>query len=390
VLAVADHVRRHPLGDRDHAPADHQHPVVVPGDEGLDDDAPASRLSKRPLECHTHALVVADLQRDTAPVVAVEWLDHHWEADSLGRDHRFLLRPDQLQARDRQSRRREQRVGEALVHRDVHTERRRARGHRGPDPLLIPALPQLHQRSLVETDVGDVAPGGLVDERLRRGAERSPLGQQDQVLDLLEEVEPFLGLDQMVHQADREPSGGDADPLLAVAVDDVVLAGHAGAAGLASVDVRARLPLQGDRDVLRDVADPGALVQTLDESTGPAERAGVLAEAGDVLEQRLGESRKRVRRPVLERSEVDQQADAVLVRPVVRPAEDLRLRDLEVGLRRWLRGLGFQPRLLPLLERLGPALPLGVTHALNPAHSDASSPRPSSAGRRRRARRSNR
>ena len=39
VLAVADHVRRHPLGDRDHPAADHEHPVVAARDEGLDDHA---------------------------------------------------------------------------------------------------------------------------------------------------------------------------------------------------------------------------------------------------------------------------------------------------------------------------------------------------------------
>ena len=37
VLAVTDDVGRHPLGDGDHVAADHQHPVVLAGDERLDE-----------------------------------------------------------------------------------------------------------------------------------------------------------------------------------------------------------------------------------------------------------------------------------------------------------------------------------------------------------------
>ena len=41
VHAVADHVAGHALGDRHQLAVDHQHAVVVAGDEALDDDAPA-------------------------------------------------------------------------------------------------------------------------------------------------------------------------------------------------------------------------------------------------------------------------------------------------------------------------------------------------------------
>ena len=51
-------------------------------------------------------------------------------------------------------------------------------------------------------------------------------------------VELRVGLDEVVDQAGREPAGGQADVLVDVAVDDVVVAGLAlHAAGLAAADV---------------------------------------------------------------------------------------------------------------------------------------------------------
>ena len=51
------------------------------------------------------------------------------------------------------------------------------------------ALPQLHEAEPVEPDVRDVAPGGLVEQRLRRRPEREPLGEPDELLELRHEVE---------------------------------------------------------------------------------------------------------------------------------------------------------------------------------------------------------
>ena len=41
VCPVSHHVSRHPQRHRHQLPVDHQHPVVLAGDEALDDDAPA-------------------------------------------------------------------------------------------------------------------------------------------------------------------------------------------------------------------------------------------------------------------------------------------------------------------------------------------------------------
>ena len=140
------------------------------------------------------------------------------------------------------------------------------------------------------------------------GPKAEPLGQQDEALELGGEVEVRFGLDEVVDEPHRELAGGDADGLLGVRVDDVVLARLAGAAGLAAADLGAGLALELERDVLGDVADPGALAQPIREAADPPRAAGVLPDAGQHLQQRLREAGDRVRREVLEDAEVDDRA----------------------------------------------------------------------------------
>ena len=88
VLAVADDVARHALGDRDQLAVDHQHAVVVAGDEALDDDAPA--VLPGDVEGGAHLLGGREVDRDAAAVVGVERLHHHRVADPLRRGHRVV------------------------------------------------------------------------------------------------------------------------------------------------------------------------------------------------------------------------------------------------------------------------------------------------------------
>ena len=100
------------------------------------------------------------------------------------------------------------------------------------------------------------------------------------------EVEVGVGLDEVVDQAYGEPAGREPDLLVDVAVDDVVAALLAlDLAGLAAPDVVADDLLQRQGDVLGDVTEPGALVEPLDEAAPAAAGAGVLAQAGQRLEQ---------------------------------------------------------------------------------------------------------
>ena len=117
------------------------------------------------------------------------------------------------------------------------------------------ALAELHQRVLVEPDPRDVAGDGLVDDRLRRRAERGALGTQDEGVELVAEVEVGVGLDEVVDQAYGEPGSLEPDLLVDVPEDDVVAALLAlDLAGLAAPDVVADDLLQRQGRVLGDVA----------------------------------------------------------------------------------------------------------------------------------------
>ena len=138
-----------------------------------------------------------------------------------------------------------------------------------------------------------------------------------------------VGRDEVVDERDRHPAGLEPDGLLAVLVDDVVLAVLAGRPGLAVADVGAGEVLELERDVLGDVAHPGAVAQARDEAAAAAERAGVVLERRQQRDEGVGEARDRVRRELLEDAEVDEHADDRLARPVVRAAQDARLEDAE-------------------------------------------------------------
>ena len=198
------------------------------------------------------------------------------------------------------------------------------------------AVAELDERVAVQADERDVAADRLVDEGLRRRPERLLLGQADQPLELGREVEEDLGIvggDEVVDERHRHPTRLEADGLLAVLVDDVVLAVLAGRPGLAVADVGAREVLELERDVLGDVAHPGAFAQARDEAAAPAERAGVVLERRQQRDERVGEVRDLVGREVLEHAEVDEEADDGFARPVVRAAQDARLEDAQRGQR---------------------------------------------------------
>ncbi len=331
-LAVADDVGGHPLGDGGEPAVDDQAAVVAPGDVGLDDHPAAPGLVLGDRERRADVVGVLEVQADAAAVVAVERLDHDRVADAVGDGGRLVGGAHGLLLGHRQPGRAEQPGGEVLVGGDVDGDRAGGRGHRRPDPLLVDALAELDQRVLVEPDPGDVARDRLVEDRLGRRPERRALGTQDERLQLRVPVELRVGLDEVVDQAYGEPGGGEADLLVDVPVDDVVAPLLAlDLPGLAAADVVADDLLQGEGDVLGDVAEPGALVEPLDEPAAAPAGAGVLAQPGQHLEQVVGEARQRVGREVLERAEVDDEVDRLVVGPHVGAAVDPGLEDRQVG-----------------------------------------------------------
>jgi hypothetical protein len=210
-------------------------------------------------------------------------------------------------------------VGLLLVGRDLDRDVPRLRGDGRPDALLVAAVAELHERLVVEADPRDVAPLGGADQRARRRAELPALGEGDQLVERLLEVEARghegagreVRREQRVQQVEREVAGGLADALLLVLVDDEVLALRAGPAGLAEGDLGAREHLDLDRYVLEHVAEPGPAVLThaADEPALLAVRAGVLLEAGERGEQGVDEPGDRGRRVGLELAEVEVETD---------------------------------------------------------------------------------
>src|SRR5699024_2705179 len=128
------------------------------------------------------------------------------------------------------------------------------------------------------------------EDRRGRRAEGASLRTPDECIELLGEVEALLRLHEVVDEPDRQLTGRDTDPLVAVAVDDVVAPVRAlDLTGLAASLVVTRLLLELEGHVLRDVPEPGALQHSLGEAAPDPPRAGVVVEPGEELEQALGE-----------------------------------------------------------------------------------------------------
>ena len=198
------------------------------------------------------------------------------------------------------------------------------------------ALAELDERVAVEADVGNVARGRLVEDRLRRRPEGRPLRDQDEALQLGHEIDRraiVLRRHEVVDEGHRDLPGFDPDLLLAELVDHVVAAVLAGRSGLAVANGRAGEVLELERDVLGDVAHPGPVAEARDEPAAPAQAAGVVLEARQEVHEGLGEARDLVARVVLERAEVDDHPDDGFASPVVGAAQDPRLDDPECRLR---------------------------------------------------------
>ena len=266
-------------------------------------------------------------------MVAVERLDHARVAEPLRPRRPRHPRCRRPRARHRQPGRVEQPVGEALVRRDVDADRRRLRGHRRPDALLVDAVAELDERVAVEADERDVAADRLVDERLGRRPERLPLGEPDEPLELGREVEEDLrvvGRDEVVDQRDRHPAGLEPDRLLAVLEDAVVLAGRARPPRV--LPWRTSVPARFWNSSATCSAMWPAQVPSRSRVMKPPRRPSEQAWSSSVGSSATSASVKfgqHVGGVLLEDAEVDQQPDDRLARPVVRAAQDARLEDAQ-------------------------------------------------------------
>ena len=309
---------RHPLGHRHQLTVDHQHPVVLAGDEALNDDAPA--VLPRQREPVAHLLLGGQMDRDSPAVVSVVRLHHHRVADPLRRGDGVVLPLHQPLAGNRQAEVGQQAIGLFLVGGELHRDVRRAGGDGGLDPLLEASVPELDQALLVEPDPGNPPLFRRPHQRHGAGPQRAALGKADELVPLRREVEsrrnrplgPERGREQRMEQGDPELSRLETDVLLLVLVNHMVMSRGALRPGLPEGHRLTRDVLQLDRHVLQDVAHPSAF--TLGEAPNKAARlavgAPVLVQPRQRGDQRVGERRPQLpRRPLLQLTEIQLQPD---------------------------------------------------------------------------------
>jgi hypothetical protein len=226
-----------------------------------------------------------------AAVIAVVGLGDHGVADASCGAHRLRFVLHRLLARHRQAERRQDLVGLLLVARELHRDMRGASADRRLDALLVLAVPQLHQRLVVQAQPGDLARLRRAYERGSGRTERTPLRETDEFVARLGPA-PALGHAAARTDFLRQQRAEEAQAQLArrdalVALRELV---HHGvdpralvdAACLAEGHVFAGDVLQLDRDVLKDVAEPRplAFAHASEKAARLAIGAAVLGEAG--------------------------------------------------------------------------------------------------------------
>jgi len=340
VDAVAHHVPGHPLRHRHHPAVDDQDAVVVPFQARLDEHAARNLGSFFKRLAHLLRGLEPDGHRPA--VVAVARLHHHRIADALRLLHRLLRVVDHRLPRHRQSEVVEDLAGQLLVRRDLDGDGGAAAGERRLDTALVFAMAELHQGGVVQAQPGNAALLRRLHQRGGRRSQSAPLGEAHQAFEFRMEVERRgivirpLRRQQMADQPQREIAGGEADRLLDVAVDHVIVAARQIlAARLAERHRRAHQSLQLDRHVLKHMAEPGApvLVHPPHEAARLAIGTGVLFQGGDQDEKAVREAGQPDGRIVFQLLQIHRQADRRPEGILVGTAIDPGFENLHVGLR---------------------------------------------------------
>jgi hypothetical protein len=182
VDSVSDHVSRDPHCHRHQLPVDHQHPVVLAGDETFDDDAAA--MLPGDLEGLGYLCRVREPDGYAAPVVGIVRLHDHRVPDHFRGGHRVLSRLHQALLGNRKAQVAKDPVGLLLIRSQLHGYVRSPARNRGLDPLLIPAVAELDQACLVEADPGDLPLLGSPYQGHGAGPERPPLSEPYELVTL--------------------------------------------------------------------------------------------------------------------------------------------------------------------------------------------------------------
>jgi hypothetical protein len=341
--AVARHLRGDTLGDGHHLAVHDEDPVVVAGEELLDDHVAAVlRLALRLAEAEAELLLILDADGDAAAVIAVERLHHQRVAQPPRLAHRIVLAPHDDAARDGDSALVEQLLGEVLVAGELGRDERGLAGNRGADALLVLAVAELDEAGFVEPHHRDSAPLRLVHQRLGGGAEGVAADEALQRVQPAVEVELAVEVPDAVEAPDLlhlrgqkrldelegGAPGGEAHLLLVIGEHHVVDARPVlHRAGLAACGAGAGQRLQLQRDMLGDVPQPSPLPQPSLEAAADPQRTAVPADPGQQLQEGVGEAGEAVGRIFLETAEIDLDADHRGVAEIMGPAIDPHLGD---------------------------------------------------------------
>ena len=271
-----------------------------------------------------------DAGGDALAVVAVVRLDHDRVAEPLGVLDGRLEAPDDRALGHGDAGVVQHVLGELLVAGGLDADHARAAGDAGGDAPLVLALAELHEVVVVQAEHGDAAVLRLLHDG-RRG--RPQVVIRADVLELADHALDVdgrgLALEDGVDDLDGVLAGGGAGLLHPVAVDHLVDAGGVRVDGLAEPDLHAGDVLQLQGDVLDDVAEQRALAHAHDEAAALVLGAAVLLEAGDELDQRVGEAPERVGEDLVVLLEVDLEDDHGAVAVVVGAAQRAPVDELD-------------------------------------------------------------
>ena len=314
-----------PPGRGDHPAADHEDPVVAARDEALHHDRRIDLVGENPGPLQ---LVAGDeVHRHTPALIAVPRLHHDGCADVL-RDRpgiRGVVDGPPLWNGD--PRLGQQRPGEFLVLGDGLRDRAGAVGLGGADPPLPRPLAEPHERAGREPLRGDATADRRLDDRAGAGAELHVEEHLPQPLHLAGHVVRRV-LDGGHDQPMRRVEALDREPLLLVFDHDLVDAAGLGLAGPAIAHGRPGERLQFKGHMLEHVPHPRSGPQPLEEAAALADRAAVLDHRRQPRHDPLVEPRQRVRRKVLEATEIDPRLQAGKRRPLVGTAQNLDRKNL--------------------------------------------------------------
>src|ERR1700730_7757878 len=223
------------LSHSNRAPTHHQQSVSISRDELLNQYRAGVCLGGGSWIMFAHGSLILQVHADAAPVVAIQWFEHHWIPDfGSSRQSRFLI-PDLDGPRNRNSRVAHQSIGQIFVECNVCGQVAFGGDVWRPDMTLIPSVSELQQRAerpssaselhalaaVIEALHRDVAPPSFRNQRTRARPITEACGETGKLFQLAGKIKlaSSIGVDEGIQQANGELARGDRNILLFVPED---------------------------------------------------------------------------------------------------------------------------------------------------------------------------